>query len=131
MRSRGLRARGRSDDEYTTDFNVKLTVPVETGVLANDTGPAGAHVSIDDSDSTSLWGNADINIKTNGSFTYTPDPLFPFSGIDSFDYVVVTAADETMATAYITVNAYRARRHVLHAGQQGPHEVGARRLGKR
>ena len=90
------------DDNYTTGFNAKLTVAAP-GLLANDTGPVGSAVEIFDSDSTS-WNGADVVVKANGSFTYTPDPTNPFSGIDQFDYAIHKGLDdEAFATAYITV----------------------------
>ncbi len=94
------------DDNYTTGFNVKLTVDAAHGLLANDSGPSTTSVNIDDSDTTS-WNGADVVIHANGSFTYTPDPTNPYSGDDSFSYEIqdngTVDADTDDATANIVV----------------------------
>src|SRR4051794_39272938 len=96
-----------NEDNYQTNFNVKLTVPAATGLLANDQGPVSTHVSTAPGDTdTESWNGAKVVVKSDGSFTYTPDPdpLNAFSGIDSFDYTIVNAAgDFDFNTAYITV----------------------------
>jgi len=91
-----------ADDNYTTAFNAPLTVAAP-GLLANDTGPVGTAVQVPDSDTTS-WNGATVSVKANGSFTYTPDPTNPYSGIDQFDYAIHKGPDdEDFATVYITV----------------------------
>ena len=119
------------DDAYTTPLNVKLSVPAP-GVLANDSGPSSADpngpttVDVADSDATS-WNGADVSIHANGSFTYTPDPTNPFTGIDSFDYWIQDSQGDTdFATVYVTVPAivrddsYRTRiNQTLHVNAPG------------
>ena len=91
------------DDNYTTMFDTPLTVAAP-GVLTNDSGPDGTHVMVDDSDSTS-WNGATVTLRSTGSFTYTPDPTTPYSGIDQFDYAVIDRlGNEDFATVYIQVN---------------------------
>ena len=91
-----------ADDNYTTPFDAPLTVPAP-GVLANDSGPVGTAVQVADSD-TQSWNGATVSVKANGSFTYTPDPANPYSGIDQFDYAIHHGPDdEDFATVYITV----------------------------
>ena len=91
-----------ADDNYTTAFDAPLTVAAP-GVLANDSGPVGSAVQVADSD-TQSWNGATVSVKANGSFTYTPDPANPYSGIDQFDYAIHHGPDdEDFATVYITV----------------------------
>ena len=93
-----------NDDNYSVGFNTKLTI-AEPGLLANDEGDSTARVDVADSDDTS-WGGAKVVVHANGSFTYTPDPTDPYSGIDQFDYWIEdSAGDNDFATAYITVRA--------------------------
>jgi len=106
------------DPDYTTTFNTKLTVDAAHGVLANDFGPVtaanGGPTTVDVANSVSDGGGsnghfpsfdgADVAIKSDGSFVYTPDPTNPFSGIDSFDYDIKdTEGDTDFATATVTV----------------------------
>ena len=127
-----------ADDAYTTAFNVKLSVAAP-GVLANDSGPSTTDpngpttVDVADSDTTS-WNGADVAIHSNGSFTYTPDPTNPFTGIDSFDYYIQDSQGDTdFATAYITVtptvrdDSYKA--HINQTLKVGPPGIFANDLG--
>jgi hypothetical protein len=100
---------------YSTPFNVKLTVnadplhpATDQGLMADDLGPSNTRIEVDFSD-TQSWNGAAIKYTNsgNGSFTYTPDPTNPYSGIDQFDYCIYipTTGDDDCATAYIDVVA--------------------------
>ena len=94
------------DDTYTTNFNQKLTVSAANGVLANDSGPTGSNVDVADSDTTS-WNGANVTLHADGSFVYTPDPTNPYSGIDTFDYMLQDTpnnADGNADLATVTIN---------------------------
>jgi hypothetical protein len=101
---------------YKTPFDVKLTVVAnpldpahDMGLMANDQGPAGTKIELGGFSDTQSWNGATITYTNNlnGSFTYTPDPHNPYSGIDQFDYSIVDPAtgNDDFATAYIDVVA--------------------------
>jgi Bacterial Ig domain/Bacterial cadherin-like domain len=75
-----------TDDSYVVTVGAPLTVAAP-GLLVNDRGLPGTVVDVAGSDSTSV-NNASIEVKPDGSFTYTPDPNDPFAGDDSFDYQI-------------------------------------------
>jgi hypothetical protein len=98
------------DDAYTLAEDGLLTVPVDTGVLANDTG-GSAVLCVSGFDTTSLQGSlGDPGVNPDGSFTYTPPP--DFNGTETFTYDVSTLvagvcppppASEGKGTVTITV----------------------------
>jgi gliding motility-associated-like protein len=101
------------NDNYSTTEDVVLTVPVGTGVRANDNDNAdGNPVTSLTVTATTLSGpsNGTLSggvLNGNGSFTYTPNSNF--SGLDSFVYIVCDNGTPLpslcdTATAYITVN---------------------------
>ena len=70
-----------NNDAYTTTENHALSVPVASGVLANDTD------ADNDPLTSSLVANAahgNVVLNPDGSFTYTPNA--GFTGADSFTY---------------------------------------------
>ena len=67
-----------SDDFYTTSVDTLLSVPVEDGVLLNDTSSNSEVEVLNDVSNGSLILNID------GSFSYTPNN--GFEGIDQFTY---------------------------------------------
>ncbi len=91
-------------DSYAVDAGAVLTVPVSTGVLAND----------DDEDGDTLTAilEDDVNegirtLSPAGAFVYTPDP--GSSGTDVFTYLAFDGeAESTATTVTITVNATNA-----------------------
>ncbi|GAB2174637.1 cadherin-like domain-containing protein [Dongia sp. agr-C8] len=89
-----------SDDAYSTDEDVKLTVPAGTGVLSNDTDPDGDPLTVT---AFTQGAHGSVVVNPDGSFTYTPDK--DYNGPDSFTY---DASDgkggTTTATVSITVN---------------------------
>ena len=77
------------DDAYSLAEDGVLTVPVETGVLANDTG-GSLVLCVSSFDTDGLQGalTEPPGVAADGSFTYTPPPNF--SGTTSFTYDVST-----------------------------------------
>jgi hypothetical protein len=70
-------------------------------LLANDLGDAGSAVDVTDSD-TNTWLNADVVVRSDGSFTYTPVQ----SGVDSFNYYIQDGAGRwDLGTVTVTVLA--------------------------
>src|SRR5665213_2686133 len=70
------------DDSYATLENVSLTVPAAAGILTNDVDVDG--------DVLSAWlvvnvSHGSLNLKPDGSFTYTPNTNF--CGSDTFTYL--------------------------------------------
>ncbi len=88
-------------DSYATVEDMPLSVPMATGVLANDSDP-------DTMDSLTALGvtpasNGTVVLSSDGSFTYTPDA--DFNGIDTFTYVVsdgTTTSDEVTVSITVT-----------------------------
>jgi len=92
------------DDSYVFTIGASLHVPAP-GVLANDAGIVGTIVDVSDSDSTSL-NNATVDLHSDGSFTYTPDPTDPIAGDDSFSYDIQDPQGGTdSATVNVEVDA--------------------------
>src|SRR5438105_844786 len=91
-----------TNDAYTTAEDTTLTVPVGTGVLANDTDPdAGTTLT------PQVLANATNGILTlnaNGSLSYTPNANF--NGTDTFTYRANDGTtNSNLATVTITVTA--------------------------
>ncbi|MDR3662086.1 MAG: Ig-like domain-containing protein, partial [Mycobacterium sp.] len=85
-----------SADVYAVQSNGMLTVPATTGVLVNDTVPAGNHL-VAQLKTAPAHGTLTAGLKGDGSFVYTPAPNF--SGTDSFTYVpVATTAGGSVIT---------------------------------
>jgi cadherin-like protein len=103
-----------ADDPYAMDEDASggLVVPVESGVLANDTG-GSLILCVSSFDTTGLVGTLlDPGLAPDGSFTYTPPPNF--NGTTTFTYDVATMVGgvcpppptaEGTATVTIMVNA--------------------------
>jgi large repetitive protein len=89
------------NDSYIAIEDSVLNVPVESGVLANDT-------DVDDATLTASVvsgpSHGSLTLNADGSFTYTPTPLY--AGPDGFVYQAVDSATNTAtATVNITVRA--------------------------
>jgi hypothetical protein len=101
-----------ADDTYSVAEDEVLTVPVETGVLANDTGGT-ATLCVSGFNTSTLQGTLqDPGVNADGSFTYTPPPNF--HGTETFTYDVATLVAgvcpppptaEGTATVTITVDS--------------------------
>jgi hypothetical protein len=89
-------------DSYSTDNRTPLTVPAP-GVLVNDNDPDAGDVLTARLETTPSHGTLDL--RSDGSFTYTP--AVGFVGIDSFTYraVDVDGAASAPASAAINVTA--------------------------
>ena len=89
------------DDTYTTAEDQPLTVPVTTGVLANDasvgTSPRAA--------AATQPAHGSLALNEDGSFTYTPTANY--HGTDTFTYTV-TAGTQTSAPATVTITVTEA-----------------------
>ncbi|MHB9002858.1 MAG: tandem-95 repeat protein, partial [Coriobacteriia bacterium] len=82
-------------DAYTVDEDVVLSVPLGTGVLANDSDIEGDALTAVLATDTA---HGELLLDTDGSFSYTPDTNF--YGTDEFTY---RASDLTTSSAPATV----------------------------
>ena len=106
-----------NNDNYSTIGMAPLVVDAAAGVLSNDSfeNPALMTASL-----VTTTPNGTLNLATDGSFTYTPNPTF--SGEDSFTYKALAQGMESnIATVTITVYA---RPVISSADVQGPYFVG-------
>lgn len=87
-----------NNDSYATSKGVTLTVNAANGVLADDTDPDSANLTVAVVATTT---NGTLTLNSNGSFTYVPNA--GFAGSDSFTY---RANDGTLNsnTATVTIN---------------------------
>ncbi|MBX3672698.1 MAG: Ig-like domain-containing protein [Burkholderiales bacterium] len=98
-------------DSYTLVHDTVLTVPVGTGLLANDTGsPAPTVTSVTGAGPactvfpcTIATANGSATVQANGSFTYTPNAAF--AGTDGFTYIATNTAGSTPGTVTLTVTS--------------------------
>lgn len=89
-----------ADDAYAMLEDTTLDVVIP-GVLANDSNPDSSSIRATLVNSPT-WGN--LNLKQNGSFTYTP--LSEYSGQDSFTYQLTQAGvPRNTATVTLTITA--------------------------
>lgn len=89
------------DDSYETAEGTALVVDAANGVLANDTYQGQGTVQATLVKSVL---NGALNLNTNGSFSYTPNP--GYNGQDSFTYrATAGSASSDTATAMLTVIA--------------------------
>ncbi len=80
------------NDLYATTLNTMLTVPIGTGLLANDFDNNIPGLSVTTFPVTSTQGGT-IAGNANGSFTYTPPN--GFTGNDTFTYVITDSDAQT------------------------------------
>ena len=91
-----------ASDNYSVNADSTLTIPVITGVLANDTDLDTGTVLTAILNSGPAHGTLALN--QDGSFSYTPDS--GFSGTDSFSYKADDgSANSNIATVNIIVNS--------------------------
>ena len=84
-------------NSYTTAEDTTLTVPVATGVLANDTDPENNALT---AVVTAQPTHGTLTFNSNGSFSYIPSPNF--NGSDTFTYTA-TDGSQTSAAATVTI----------------------------
>ena len=93
------------DASYATGYNTPLSVPVETGFLANDKGvlsdPTDPTSAMATYDTTNTHGTVDDFGMGDGSFTYTPPD--GFTGIDTFTYSVWDIDFDNQYTATVSI----------------------------
>lgn len=70
-----------SDDEYSINEDITLTVSAANGLLSNDSDIDGDALSVVAVSSTA---NGALSLSADGSFVYTPNENF--NGVDSFTY---------------------------------------------
>lgn len=90
-----------ADDAVSTVEGVALSADAATGVLSNDSGPAGDDLA---ASLVSDVANGTLSLNADGSFDYTPDA--GFFGEDSFVYAVTDGEATQNATATITVEEF-------------------------
>ncbi|MGE0886656.1 MAG: beta strand repeat-containing protein [Blastocatellales bacterium] len=88
------------NDSYSTLGNVCITVPVGSGLLANDINPQGTGTVAASAGATSTNGGA-VSVAADGSFTYNPPA--GFRGNDTFTYTL-THSNGKMDTGIVTIN---------------------------
>ena len=90
------------DDEfrYTQNDGSRQLYPLP-GVLTNDSDTAGHALSIRAGRVTGTNGGR-LTLRSNGSFTYAPDPTAPSRGRERFTITVVDSAGET-ARSRVTI----------------------------
>ena len=96
-----------AEDVYTAVIDAVLTVPTDTGVLANDTDPD------EDPLSASLLdppANGTVDLAADGSFTYTPTPAT--GGEGTFTDIDLTQLSGVTVTATAENGSYPASRLV-------------------
>jgi VCBS repeat-containing protein len=98
------------DDSYSVNEDTPLSVAA-AGVLANDTDPNGATLTVSAVNGSTvavgapltLPSGARLTLNANGSFNYLP--RLDFNGTDIFTYQATNSqADSNVATVTITVN---------------------------
>lgn len=94
-----VRPIGLSDGGYSTPSGQILNVNATSGVLTNDI--AGAYTKTVDGYTQPSDGSLTLN--SDGSFSYTPDPLFV--GIDSFTYCVKANGMTSSPMTTVTITA--------------------------
>ena len=87
------------NETYQSIGNVGITVPEGNGVLSNDNSPTGEAMA---ATVTTTTANGVLNLATNGSFTYLPNP--GFVGNDSFTYTVTTGTTSSTGIGTIQVS---------------------------
>ncbi|WP_231607038.1 cadherin-like domain-containing protein [Crocosphaera watsonii] len=110
-----------NDDVYPVDENSILTVDAINGVLGNDS----------DADPTDILSvmlendvsNGILNLNTDGSFEYTPNPNF--TGLDTFSYTVSDGNNGTdMATVNLEVDSAPNINNPIRGGDQDDNLIG-------
>ncbi|HEV7346676.1 Ig-like domain-containing protein, partial [Telluribacter sp.] len=91
------------NDTYQTIGNVGLTIPAESGVLANDINPGSGTLVITSTSPITTSQNGTVTLNTTtGAFTYEPAPGYT-GGNDTFTYTLSNGSDLT-TTATVTIS---------------------------
>jgi VCBS repeat-containing protein len=88
-------------DAYAATEDTVLTVPVENGVLSNDSDPEADSLTVTAYDAVST-ANGTVVMTADGAFTYTP--TMDFAGTDSFTYTVSDGVNAVSQTVTVNVN---------------------------
>ena len=86
------------NDAHETDEDVPLEVPVENGVVTNDTDIDSAAILAVLVDGPS---HGEVTLNEDGSFVYTPEA--DYFGTDTFTYKAFDGEDESVETAQVTI----------------------------
>ena len=99
-------------DNYTVNFGQKLTVDAAHGLLVNDHAPANTRIEFGGcTDTSSFWTDASFTVKSDGSFTYTPAPNEPYSGIDTLEYCIIDPAGDDDFGIDVNINVIATARN--------------------
>ncbi len=91
------------NDSYLAAGNIQITVPVGSGVLANDSDADSVGPVLTVSALATSANGGNVSLDANGSFTYNPPA--GFEGVDTFTYTLNDGEGNTdTATASITVS---------------------------
>ncbi|MDX2043193.1 MAG: Ig-like domain-containing protein, partial [Acidobacteriota bacterium] len=89
-----------TNDAYDVLGNVRIQVPVGSGLLANDVNPQGTGtISVTGAPTTSAQGG-NVAVNADGSFSYNPPP--GYTGPDSFTYTITHNPNGKMDTGTVT-----------------------------
>ena len=124
-----------TDDAYSVDEDVTLTVDVKTGVLANDVDVDGDTLTVTLVDEPE---HGTVTLQTDGQFTYEPEANY--FGPDAFTYMVNDGTSDALAITTVTLtvdsvnDAPVAQKLCVHPGRghhlgRGPGDVDWRRRG--
>jgi hypothetical protein len=107
------------NDEYNTieGFNNTLQVNAVDGVLRNDGDPEGGPLEAFDASDPP---NGAVNLETDGSFTYNPDP--DFFGDDQFTYRA-RDSEENSSVATVTIHVAPVNDRPRFSDRGDPREV--------
>jgi hypothetical protein len=87
-------------DSYTISKGQMQKVNASKGLLANDKDPEGQQLSISETGVFDTLFGGEVNVESNGGFTYSPPPNF--DGFDSFTYTVTDG--QTVVTGVATIS---------------------------
>jgi Ca2+-binding RTX toxin-like protein len=91
------------NDSYLASGNIRITVAVGSGVLANDNDADSVGPDLTVSAAATSVNGGNVNLSADGSFTYNPPA--GFEGVDTFTYTLSDNEGNTdTATASITVS---------------------------
>ena len=89
-------------DDYLTEAGNSIRINIKQGLLANDMDKNGERLTINSTGVFETLFGGEVNIMSNGGFTYTSPPNF--DGFDSFTYAVSDGEDSVTGIAEISVS---------------------------